>query len=289
MELHPTSEADSALADGALVDGTAASNASEDVGGNEAPTSTSPQSRTLLRKSLFLVVVAALCLTAALWLAELTSCGSESSQPQQAAVENTATLEASDAAEALGQSYTVAYTEMVKEVPDAKLLGAQTTSTVFADGSPQWMYLFGSKDTKEAYTVFMGAPVEGSETPTATVAGYGPFDVSDEEWESIPNLTSDAVLATPGSAWALRAAEAAYGKTIGSYTISLLTYVPADTEGNYEPMQWEVVLFDDAETQQNIDADHAGDGTAEASDVALGTCYVVSATDGTLYQKTLDE
>ncbi len=259
MELHPTGEADGALADDALaddalVDDTATNNASEDVGGNEAPTSTSPQSRTLLRKSLFLVVVAALCLTAA-----------------------------------LGQSYTVAYTEMAKEVPDAKLLGVQTTSTVFADGSPQWMYLFGSKDTKEAYTVFMGAPVEGSETPTATVAGYGPFDVSDEEWESIPNLTGDAVLATPGSAWALRAAEAAYGKTIGSYTISLLTYVPADTEGNYEPMQWEVVLFDDAETQQNIDADHAGDGTAEASDVALGTCYVVSATDGTLYQKTLDE
>lgn len=83
--------------------------------------------------------------------------------------------------EALGQSYTVAYTEMTKEVPDAKLLGMQTTSTVFANGSPQWMYLFGSKDTKEAYTVFMGAPVEGSETPTATVAGYGPFNVTNED------------------------------------------------------------------------------------------------------------
>lgn len=104
----------------------------------------------------------------------------------QAAAENTATLEASDAAEALGQSYTVAYTEMTKEVPDAKLLGVQATSTVFADGSPQWMYLFGSKDTKEAYTVFMGAPAEGSETPTATVAGFGPFNATNEDGRRSP-------------------------------------------------------------------------------------------------------
>lgn len=254
-----------------------------------APHNELHEGKLTFRRCLPVVIIAALCLTAALWLAELAGCGSQAEQPQQAVAENTATLEASDAAEALGYDYTVAYAEMTKKVPDAKLLGVQTTSTVFSDGSPQWMYLFGSKDTKEAYTVFMGAPAEGSETPTATVAGYGPFDITDEEWEAIPNLTGEAVLATPGSAWALRAAETAYGRTIGSYTVSLLTYVPAGAEGNYEPMQWEIVLFDDAETQQNIDADHAGDGTEEASNVALGTCYVVSATDGTLYQKTLDE
>jgi hypothetical protein len=134
------------------------------------------------------------------------------------------------------QAYALALSKATSDVPDAKLLLAQTGGPVTATSTITWQFLVGSPKTDKVWVI----TVDGSKVTTPAV--YGKAGLSPAEWKLVPSADAWKVDSTEGHDKAI--AVYTNGKN-AAYFMGFVTYVPKAAKNLGAPMKW-VVSFDPA-------------------------------------------
>jgi len=151
-------------------------------------------------------------------LAFLTACGG--TDGQEPATDTTTAL----------ANLGVAESAVATLAPDAKLLVVQAPSASMSGGAPLWVFLFGSPETGEMFSV---STANGVVMDTAR-AGAAPLET--DEWASVPETAAWDVDSDEAYETALDAA--ALGADPTGYVMVMETYVPASA-----PAEPEVTAF----------------------------------------------
>lgn len=90
--------------------------------------------------------------------------------------------------DAFGEEFHATNERVLADHPDLKLLGARTTSSFRPDHAGSWAYLYVSLQEQYCYVLF--PDTEGDE-----LAPYADYEITEEQWETIPDVEDIVVSA----------------------------------------------------------------------------------------------
>lgn len=155
-----------------------------------------------------------------------------------------APLERTKAEVTAKSSLEIARSAVATAMPDAKLLVVQTGEPATASDDPSWSYLFGSPSSGKTYLVFVSG-----ETIT-DAAEYGDSDLTEEDWEQVPELTDWKI----DSDAAYRKAVEAAGVTDPqmTYMMGMQTYYPDEDAAAQEATAFTWYVYFDPLSEESI-------------------------------------